>query len=122
MTETFTIESADLRELAVEIRALRRDFRKFCRNAGQRERKMLELFGVLSKYLEDRMGPPPVVPRPGTMREARIDALRRALASCRGSKAEAARILGLNVKTVFNLMRQSGIPWDFGQARVPAVR
>jgi two-component system response regulator HydG len=51
-----------------------------------------------------REAPPPV--RAGSLRCAEDDAVRQALAAARGNKAEAARILGVDRKTLYAKLRR----------------
>jgi len=49
-------------------------------------------------------------PEAGSLRRAEADAVRRALASARGNKAEAARILGVDRKTLYAKLRRIAGP------------
>ena len=44
--------------------------------------------------------------------------MRRALEATAGNKMAAARLLGVNPKTIYNLMREAGLPMSFGQGGV----
>lgn len=117
--DSITVELEDLQELAAEIRAVHKRVHEWDNRNRRKERRMLELLDALANYfgiqkpLESEI-------LPGTLLEAKAQALRAALWASRGSKQGAARILGVNVKTVFNLMRQTAIPMSFGRrARLP---
>jgi len=120
--DCMTIETDDLQELAAEVRGLKAQVLNWQRRRSHRERRMLELLVSLAQYVD--VPPPREEPKPSgpalleaveTMAAAKARAMRRALEATAGNKMAAARLLGVNPKTIYNLMREAGLPMSFGQ-------
>lgn len=79
----------------------------------QLKRYMDRLIDVLRQERpeEDAPAPAPRYPRTnnGILRAARIEALMAALAAARWNKCQAAKLLGINTKTIYNWLRTFGI-------------
>lgn len=109
--ECCTVEATDLLELAAEVRALRLQVREALRRNAYRERRLTELLAALGLGIEPSRPPP----APGTLAAAKAEAVRRALAASQGCRVSAARVLQVNVKTLYSLMKALGVPTWYGR-------